>query len=268
MRLQGKRILVTAAGQDIGRASALMFAREGAHVLATDINQDALNQTAALAHAASAELGTRHLDVTDAKAALAQAGLPFDVLFNCAGFVHHGSILDCTEQDWEFSWNLNVSSMYRLIHTLLPGMLAQGDGSIINMASAASSVKGVPNRCVYGATKAAAIGLTKAVAADFVAKGTEVARAIFGADRLDAGEIRVHGAAVRIKSPRDAVAHGIGYLSEDRKHFGLATGLEVKTNVAMSSMNRFLTQGLFLDQAAIRDTAQDYVRQLSIKTPS
>ncbi|MDB5767130.1 MAG: putative fucose transporter, ATP-binding component, partial [Collimonas fungivorans] len=97
---------------------------------------------------------------------------------------------------------------------------------------------------------------------------TEVARAIFGADRIDAGEIRVHGAKVTIRSPRDAVAHGIGYLSEDRKHFGLATGLDVKTNVAMSSMNRFLTQGLFLDQAAIRDTAQDYVRQLSIKTPS
>ena len=97
---------------------------------------------------------------------------------------------------------------------------------------------------------------------------TEVARAVFGADRVDAGEIRVHGAKVAIKSPRDAVAHGIGYLSEDRKHFGLATGLDVKTNVAMSSMNRFLTQGLFLDQAAIRATAQDFVRQLSIKTPS
>jgi 2-dehydro-3-deoxy-L-fuconate 4-dehydrogenase len=173
MRLQGKRILVTAAGQGIGRASALMFAREGAQVLATDINQDALEQTAALARAAGAELGTRHLDVTDAEAvaALASTDSPFNVLFNCAGFVHHGSILDCSEQDWQFSWNLNVSSMYRLIRALLPGMLAQGGGSIINMASAASSVKGVPNRFVYGATKAAVIGLTKAVAADFVAKG-------------------------------------------------------------------------------------------------
>jgi len=173
MRLKGKHILVTAAGQGIGRASALMFAREGGQVLATDINPVALEETAALAHAAGGALVTQLLDVTDAKAvaALAQAEAPFDVLFNCAGYVHHGSILDCTEKDWEFSWNLNVSSMYRLIQALLPGMLAQGQGSIINMASAASSVKGVPNRFVYGATKAAVIGLTKAVAADFVARG-------------------------------------------------------------------------------------------------
>jgi len=173
MRLKGKHILVTAAGQGIGRASVLMFAREGGQVLATDINPVALEETAALARAAGGALVTQLLDVTDAKAvaALAQAEAPFDVLFNCAGYVHHGSILDCSEKDWEFSWNLNVSSMYRLIQALLPGMLAQGQGSIINMASAASSVKGVPNRFVYGATKAAVIGLTKAVAADFVARG-------------------------------------------------------------------------------------------------
>lgn len=173
MRLQGKRILVTAAGQGIGRASALMFAREGGQVLATDINPAALEQTAALARADGGAFTVQQLDVTDAKAvaALAQAEAPFDVLFNCAGYVHHGSILDCSEKDWDFSWNLNVSSMYRLIQALLPGMLAQGRGSIINMASAASSVKGVPNRFVYGTTKAAVIGLTKAVAADFVANG-------------------------------------------------------------------------------------------------
>jgi 2-keto-3-deoxy-L-fuconate dehydrogenase len=173
MRLQGKRILVTAAGQGIGRASALLFAREGAQVLATDINQSALDETAAIARTEGVALVTQHLDVTDAKAvaALAQPGSHFDVLFNCAGYVHHGSILDCSEQDWHFSWDLNVSSMYRLIRALLPGMLAQGGGSIINMASAASSVKGVPNRFVYGTTKAAVIGLTKAVAADFVARG-------------------------------------------------------------------------------------------------
>lgn len=173
MRLQGKRVLVTAAGQGIGRASALMFAREGAQVLATDINAVALEETAALARAAGGALTSQLLDVTDAKAvaALAHAEAPFDVLFNCAGYVHHGSILECSEKDWEFSWNLNVSSMYRLIQALLPGMLAQGRGSIINMASAASSVKGVPNRFVYGTTKAAVIGLTKAVAADFVARG-------------------------------------------------------------------------------------------------
>lgn len=173
MRLQGKRILVTAAGQGIGRASALMFAKEGAQVLATDINQDTLDETAALAGGDGVALVTQHLDVTDAKAvaALAQSGSHFDVLFNCAGYVHHGSILDCTEQDWQFSWDINVSSMYRLIRALLPGMLAQGGGSIINMASAASSVKGVPNRFAYGTTKAAVIGLTKAVAADFVTRG-------------------------------------------------------------------------------------------------
>jgi 2-keto-3-deoxy-L-fuconate dehydrogenase len=173
MRLQGKRILVTAAGQGIGRASALMFAREGAQVLAADINPGSLAETASAASAAGHPLRTVQLDVTDAAAvaALAQAEQSFDVLFNCAGFVHHGSILDCSEQDWDFSWDLNVSSMYRLIRALLPGMLAKGGGSIINMASAASSVKGVPNRFVYGATKAAVIGLTKAVAADFVAKG-------------------------------------------------------------------------------------------------
>lgn len=173
MRLQGKRILLTAAGQGIGRATALMFAREGGQVLATDINPAALAETAALARADGNTLITRQLDVTDAAAvaALAQAEAPFDVLFNCAGFVHHGSILECSERDWEFSWNLNVSSMFRLIQALLPGMLAQGGGSIINMASAASSVKGVPNRFVYGTTKAAVIGLTKAVAADFVARG-------------------------------------------------------------------------------------------------
>lgn len=173
MRLQGKRVLVTAAGQGIGRASALMFAREGAQVLATDINQAALDESARAARDRGNVINTQYLDVTDTKAvaALAQSGTGFDVLFNCAGFVHHGSILDCTEEDWRFSWDINVSSMYRLIHALLPGMLAQGAGSIINMSSAASSVKGVPNRFVYGTTKAAVIGLTKAVAADFVARG-------------------------------------------------------------------------------------------------
>lgn len=173
MRLQGKRILVTAAGQGIGRASALMFAKEGAHVLATDINQAALDETARAARDGGNVISTQYLDVTDAEAvaALAHSGTGFDVLFNCAGFVHHGSILDCSEDDWRFSWDINVSSMYRLIHALLPGMLEQGAGSIINMSSAASSVKGVPNRFVYGTTKAAVIGLTKAVAADFVARG-------------------------------------------------------------------------------------------------
>ncbi|CAJ0700668.1 SDR family oxidoreductase [Ralstonia holmesii] len=168
MRLQGKRILVTAAGQGIGRASAMMFAREGAQVLATDINAEAL---ATLAETAGVR--TLRLDVTDANAVaiLAREEAAFDALFNCAGFVHPGSILECSEDDWAFSWQLNVTSMYRLTRALLPKMLDNGGASIINMASAASSVKGVPNRFVYGTTKAAVIGMTKAIAADFVARG-------------------------------------------------------------------------------------------------
>ncbi|PRE14019.1 NAD(P)-dependent oxidoreductase [Burkholderia multivorans] len=170
MRLQGKRALVTAAGQGIGRATALRFAREGADVLATDIDEAALARLAGDADAAGTRVTTRGLDVTDATAiaALAAAEPAFDVLFNCAGYVHHGSILDCDDAAWTFSWQLNVTSMYRLVRALLPAMIAAGGASIVNMASAASSVKGVPNRFVYGTTKAAVIGLTKSIAADFV----------------------------------------------------------------------------------------------------
>ncbi|KWF06912.1 SDR family oxidoreductase [Burkholderia pseudomultivorans] len=173
MRLQGKRALVTAAGQGIGRATALRFANEGAEVLATDINEAALAQLEADAERAGGRLTTRRLDVTGKQEveALAANEPAFDVLFNCAGYVHHGTILDCDEDAWTFSLNLNVTSMYRLIRALLPAMLDAGGASIINMASAASSVKGVPNRFVYGTTKAAVIGLTKAVAADFVQRG-------------------------------------------------------------------------------------------------
>jgi len=170
MRLQNKRALVTAAGQGIGRASALAFAREGALVLATDINADALR---ALQDEA-ATISTLRLDVTDAAAISAlgaqhaSAENAFDVIFNCAGFVHAGSVLECSEKDWEFAWQLNVTAMYRIIRAFLPGMLARGGGSIINMSSVASSIKGAPNRFVYGVSKAAVIGLTKAIAADFV----------------------------------------------------------------------------------------------------
>ncbi|NKF24042.1 SDR family oxidoreductase [Solimonas marina] len=174
MRLKGKKALVTAAGQGIGKASVLMFIREGAQVVAADINADAL--AALKLEVGSDALETLRLDVTDAQAiadlAAAHTGADaFDVLFNCAGFVHHGTLLDCTEKDWDFSWQLNCTAMYRLSKALLPAMLEKGGGSIINMASAASSVKGVPNRFVYGVTKAAVIGMTKAIAADFVARG-------------------------------------------------------------------------------------------------
>ncbi len=167
-RLAGKRALVTAAGQGIGRATALAFAREGAEVLATDIDE------ALLARLAKDEprIEVARLDVRDdaAVAAIAVRG-PFDVLFNCAGFVHHGTVLDCTPEQWAFALDLNVTSMFRTLRAVLPGMLARGKGSIVNMSSVASSVKGAPNRCAYGTTKAAVIGLTKSVAADFISKG-------------------------------------------------------------------------------------------------
>ena len=173
-RLQNKRALVTAAGNGIGLASALAMAREGAEVWATDINQDALAQLARQAQAEGlAGLRTRVLDVLDTQAvqACAQEIGALDALFNCAGHVHAGNILECPESDWDFAMDLNAKSMHRTIRAFLPAMLERGGGSIINMSSAASSVKGVPNRYAYGASKAAVIGLTKAVAADFVARG-------------------------------------------------------------------------------------------------
>ena len=175
-RLAGKTAFVTAAGQGIGRATAEAFVREGARVIATDINEDFL---ADLARATGCE--TRRLDVTDASAVLAatieaNAKSTVNVLFNGAGYVHAGTILECDEIAWDFSFDLNVRAMYRLIRALLPPMLSsfqqgKGGGSIINVASAASSIKGVPNRFVYTATKAAVIGMTKAIAADFIARG-------------------------------------------------------------------------------------------------
>ncbi len=168
-RLAGKRALVTAAGQGIGRATALAFAREGASVLATDINDETLNTLAQ----ESPSIEVQHLDVTDdgAVEAIARQTDALDVLFNCAGYVHHGTMLDCTDDIWEFSVNLNVRSMYRLIKAYLPTMIDHGGASIVNMASVVSSIKGAPNRFVYGVTKAAVIGLTKSVACDYVGQG-------------------------------------------------------------------------------------------------
>jgi 2-keto-3-deoxy-L-fuconate dehydrogenase len=164
-RLTGKTAFITAAGQGIGRATAELFASEGAVVWATDMNAGLLENLSGCR--------TRHLDVTDPgeiAAALSEAG-PVDILFNCAGYVHAGTILDCDDDAWNLSVGINVTSMYRLIRAALPGMLERGRGSIINMSSVAGSIKGVPNRFVYGVTKAAVIGLTKSIAADFVAKG-------------------------------------------------------------------------------------------------
>jgi 2-keto-3-deoxy-L-fuconate dehydrogenase len=164
-RLAGKTAVITAAGQGIGRATAELFAAQGATVWATDINADLL--------ASLNGCRVRRLDVTnaaDVSAAMKEAG-PVDVLFNCAGYVHSGTILECDDDAWNFSMDLNVTSMYRLIGAVLPGMLQRGRGSIINMSSVAGSIKGAPNRFVYGVTKAAVVGLTKSVAADFVTKG-------------------------------------------------------------------------------------------------
>jgi len=167
-RLKGKVALITAAGQGIGHATALAMAREGAQVYATDVNGNALEQ-----YAGVAGITARVLDVLDDKAVAKTIGElpPLSILFNCAGYVHNGTVLDCTPKDWDFSFNLNVRSMYMTIQCALPGMLANGGGSIINMASVASSLRGIPNRFVYGASKAAVVGLTKAVAADFVTRG-------------------------------------------------------------------------------------------------
>src|SRR3954462_578004 len=164
-RLKNKIALVTAAGQGIGRATAELFAQQGARVIAVDINPATL--------ATLGDMETRQVDLTDAAAieALAQEVGAVDVLFNCAGFVHAGTLLTTTDADFDFSFNLNVKSAFRMIRSFLPGMIARAGGSIINMSSVASSVIGVPNRFVYGASKAALIGLTRSVAVDFVKDG-------------------------------------------------------------------------------------------------
>lgn len=187
-RLAGKTALITAAAQGIGRASALAMAREGATVIATDVNAEAL---AAL----SAEnLQTKVLNVRDPAAIaamVAEAG-PVDILFNCAGFVASGNILDCDEDQWAFSLDLNMTAMYRMCRAFLPGMLARQSGSIINMASVASSVIAAPNRFVYGATKAGVIGLTKAIAADFITQGVRANAICPGTVESPSLEQRLH----------------------------------------------------------------------------
>lgn len=165
-RLDGKRALVTAAGQGIGRASALAMADEGATVFATDVNAETL---ATLDHPG---IETFQLDVRDTKSVKAGAEkAQADILFNCAGFVHHGTVLTTSDEDWDFAFDLNVRSMFRMMQAVLPGMLERGVGSIVNMSSAASSIIGAPDRFIYGTTKAAVIGMTKSVAIDYITQG-------------------------------------------------------------------------------------------------
>ena len=208
MRLDGKRILITAAGQGISRASALACAAEGARVIATDLNEQAL---AALA-AADGRIETRPLDVLD-PAAIAELGrsVPsLDGLFNCAGFVHNGSISECSDEDWDFSFDLNVKSMFRLVKALLPGLLhgagETGSSAILNMASMASSVKGFPNRLAYGASKAAVIGLTKALAADHVRQGLRCNAICPGTVDTPSLRGRIAASADPIQAEKDFIA--------------------------------------------------------------
>ena len=200
MRLKGKTALVTAAGQGIGRACALAMAAEGAQVWATDVNARLLD-----GYDGVANIHTAALDVLD-KAAIARVvgGMPApDVLFNCAGFVHNGTILDATDADWDFAFNLNVRAQFWMIQAVLPGMLAKNDGagagSIINMASVCSSLKGLPNRFIYGASKAAVVGLTKSVAADYVGRGIRC-------NAIAPGTVDTPSLADRINSYEDPVA--------------------------------------------------------------
>jgi 2-keto-3-deoxy-L-fuconate dehydrogenase len=222
-RLTGKRALVTAAAQGIGRATALAFAAEGATVWATDVN------AAKLADLAGAPgLTVAKLDVLDAAAvaaAPAEYG-PIDILFNCAGFVHHGTVLEASEEQWQFAFDLNVRSQFRMIKAFLPGMLAQGKGAIINIASVASSLRGFPNRFVYGATKAAVIGLTKSVAADFVAKGIRCNAICPGTVQSPSLDDRINALPDPVQGRKDFIARQpMGRLGQAEEIAGLAVYL-------------------------------------------
>ncbi|WP_342643130.1 SDR family oxidoreductase [Rhodoligotrophos ferricapiens] len=231
-RLSGKTAFITAAGHGIGRAAALAMAREGARVFATDVNADALSSLAA----EQTGIETFTLDVLkpdEIAQAPARVGATPNILFNCAGYVHNGTLLETTEEWWDFSFDLNVKSQFRVMKAFLPLMLEAGGGSIINMASVASSVKGVPNRAVYSATKAAVIGLTKSVAADYVGRGIRCNAICPGTvdtpslnERMRAlGDYEAARKAFIARQPMgrlataDEIAPLIVYLASDEAHF-------------------------------------------------
>jgi 2-keto-3-deoxy-L-fuconate dehydrogenase len=194
-RLQGKLALITAAGQGIGRAIAQSCATEGARVVATDVDEKKLE---GLKADLRMKLDVRSTQAVESIAARIKSELgPIDILVNCAGYVHHGTVLDCSEQDWDFTFDLNVKSMHRTIKAFLPGMLEKKSGAIINISSAVSSIRGVPDRYVYGASKAAIIGLTKAVAADFIKQGVR-------ANAICPGTIESPSLAERIRAQSQA----------------------------------------------------------------
>ncbi len=245
MRLQGKTLLVTAAGQGIGRASAVACAREGADVVATDLRADLLESLAREAPT----LRTRVLDVRDDAAvrALAAQLPPLDGLFNCAGFVHEGTILQCDDAAWDFSFDLNVKGAYRVTRAVLPAMLekldrTRGTAAVLNMASMASSVKGFPNRFAYGATKAAVIGMTKALAADYVTRGLRC-------NALCPGTVDTPSLRGRIAAAADPVAAEKAYIA--RQPMGrLATVDDITPQVVylLSDESRFVSgQAVLVD---------------------
>jgi 2-keto-3-deoxy-L-fuconate dehydrogenase len=220
-RLAGKTAFCTASGAGIGRAVAIAFAREGAKVIATDIDLGKLKGLREEGVAETHLLDVRHTASVDKTA---KAVGPVDILFNAAGFVHHGTVLDCTDEDWDFAFDLNVRSMHRTIRAFLPGMLAEGNGSIVNIASGAGSVRGIPNRYVYGATKAAVIGLSKAVAADYIRKGVRCNAICPGTVQSPSLDDRIAGQAKALGKSTDEVRQ----MFVDRQPMGrLGTAEEV-----------------------------------------
>jgi 2-keto-3-deoxy-L-fuconate dehydrogenase len=243
-RLQGKTALVTAAAQGIGRATALAMAREGASVIATDIKLDKLDELKG-----TRGIEVRKLDVTDDAAIAALcAEIPTpNALMNCAGFVHAGTILDCTQKDWDFAFGLNVRSMYVLIKTLLPRMLEAGGGSIVNIASVAGSIKGIPNRFVYGTTKAAVIGLTKSIAIDFVKRGIRCNAVCPGTvDTPSLGD-RINAFADPVQARKDFIARQpMGRLGSAEEIAELCVYLACDESVFMTGQTVIIDGGVSL----------------------